>query len=168
MNEIWDKIQALKLETVRKKLGERKGWWWRLTTDASKLEKEYRQFLYLIAQNPEKPMIPWSQNLDDFWHEHILDTQKYAQDCQAIFGKFIHHDPHLPKGSKTHNESFDATRKAYKDNFGKSSSSDSAACSAIAVFCSSFCDSHDSHGHDSGCSGHSCNSCSSSCGGGGD
>jgi len=28
------------------------------------------------------------------WHAHILDTEKYAKDSQAIFGRFLHHWPY--------------------------------------------------------------------------
>lgn len=27
------------------------------------------------------------------WHAHILFTQKYAADCDRIFGSFLHHFP---------------------------------------------------------------------------
>src|SRR5262249_39319225 len=32
---------------------------------------------------------------DRFWHMHILDTRKYAADCDAVFGHFLHHFPYL-------------------------------------------------------------------------
>ncbi|NJN86389.1 MAG: hypothetical protein HC881_08865 [Leptolyngbyaceae cyanobacterium SL_7_1] len=34
-------------------------------------------------------------DIDQVWHYHILDTQKYATDCQHLFGYFIHHFPYL-------------------------------------------------------------------------
>jgi hypothetical protein len=30
-----------------------------------------------------------------FWHAHILDTQQYRQDCQAIFGQYLDHYPYF-------------------------------------------------------------------------
>ena len=27
------------------------------------------------------------------WHAHIIDTEKYAADCQSAFGYFVHHIP---------------------------------------------------------------------------
>jgi hypothetical protein len=33
--------------------------------------------------------------MDLFWHYHILDTIKYAEDCALIFGRFLHHFPYL-------------------------------------------------------------------------
>jgi hypothetical protein len=37
------------------------------------------------------------------WHAHILDTKKYMVDCQAIFGRFIHHVPNYGVHSKGEN-----------------------------------------------------------------
>ncbi|HSW20197.1 MAG TPA: hypothetical protein VLJ86_23450, partial [Ramlibacter sp.] len=34
-------------------------------------------------------------DIDRFWHMHILDTRKYAADCEASFGHFVHHFPYL-------------------------------------------------------------------------
>ncbi len=33
--------------------------------------------------------------VDKFWHQHILDTRKYAEDCERIFGFFFHHFPYF-------------------------------------------------------------------------
>jgi hypothetical protein len=30
---------------------------------------------------------------DLIWHEHMLDTKRYAQDCGRLFGRFLHHVP---------------------------------------------------------------------------
>jgi len=60
---------------------------------------EYRQFLHLIVCNRYNTVVPRSRDLDDFWHEHILDTTWYAEDCNTILGSFIHHNPHLFEGS---------------------------------------------------------------------
>jgi hypothetical protein len=34
-------------------------------------------------------------DVDTFWHYHILDTMKYAADCDAVFGQFLHHFPYI-------------------------------------------------------------------------
>jgi hypothetical protein len=107
--ESWLKIVDLDLSKVRANLQSRRYW------DASKninlIDKEYRLFLYLIATNYKQTIVPWSDDLDELWHEHILDTKKYQEDCQKIFGRFIHHDPHLPKGSTVQVEKFQNTLK---------------------------------------------------------
>jgi len=58
------------------------------------LEKEYRRFLALSKFYPSKTIVP-SKIIDEFWHAHILDTRKYAQDCEDYFGNFLHHFPYL-------------------------------------------------------------------------
>src|SRR5581483_9524182 len=35
------------------------------------------------------------RDIDTFWHGHILDTMKYAEDCQNVFGFFLHHFPYF-------------------------------------------------------------------------
>lgn len=143
MNETWDKVAKLDLESVRRKLLFKKGWWWRVRTNILRLESEYRQFLYLIASNPDQTVVPWSNDLDDFWHEHILDTAKYARDCVAIMGRFIHHNPHLPEGTPAHMQAFAATRRMYQTAFehaiakGRRRTSGDIGCAADmpVVFC---------------------------------
>jgi len=186
--EKWDQIQALDLNSITDKYASKfierrtlelqstESWWWNLWNDAKdiardeasesvpEIESEYRQFLYLLAINPGKTVVPWSQELDDFWHLHILDTGKYAADCGKLFGKFIHHNPNLPKGTDA--TAFNETKEMYKEAFTAAPSCSSApasSCSSTSSSCSS--------GSSSSCSSSSCSSgssCGSSCGGGGD
>lgn len=187
-DEIVSKINSIDLESVAEKFLSRKSFWWRFWNfkKVILIEAEYKKFLYLIATHKGELIIPWTQDLDDFWHEHILDTRKYQEDCMKIFGEIVHHNPHVPKGTKTHKEASKTTASYYKSNFSNDTSA--ASCSA---FCPNFmfipscgighCDSPascSSHSHsDSGSScssgdsgGSSCSSgssCGSSCGGGG-
>jgi hypothetical protein len=100
------RIAALELDAVRDKATKRHGW---DEGKAKVLESEYRDFLILLAENDGKTISPWSDDLDLFWHEHILDTRKYAQDCKSIFGHFIQHDPHIEKRPYRHEETRRAT-----------------------------------------------------------
>ncbi|WP_051940732.1 glycine-rich domain-containing protein [Stenoxybacter acetivorans] len=61
---------------------------------AKKVEVEYKKFLTLCLEYPDFSMVP-SKTVDDFWHYHILDTQKYQEDCEKIFGYFLHHFPYF-------------------------------------------------------------------------
>jgi len=61
---------------------------------ALEVSDEYRKFLVLCLQNPNIAIVPSTQ-IDDFWHLHILDTQKYAEDCSSCFGYFLHHFPYF-------------------------------------------------------------------------
>lgn len=55
--------------------------------DVDAVEAQYREFLRIGAGQPP------SEAVDRFWHAHILDTKKYAQDCHHLFGRFLHHMP---------------------------------------------------------------------------
>jgi len=117
MDARWDKIAKLDLDAVREKFAFKKGWWWRLGHSALRTEKEYRQFLFLVVLSQGKTVVPWSRDVDDFWHEHILHTERYARDCAEILGSFIHHNPHLPEGSPAHSKALAETRQLYLGAF---------------------------------------------------
>ena len=85
-------IAALDLDRIKTKLchAESGEGWSRARADA--VEVEYRRFLYLAKAFPAEQTVP-TVDVDTFWHYHILDTMKYAADCAAAFGYFLHHDP---------------------------------------------------------------------------
>ena len=87
-----DTIAKLNLESVKRSLIEKLSWNKKMVERA---EKEYREFLLLNRDAPKLGIVPWSDDLDTFWHQHILDTEKYAKDCDAIFGHFLHHNPNV-------------------------------------------------------------------------
>ncbi|MGZ3237075.1 MAG: glycine-rich domain-containing protein, partial [Burkholderiaceae bacterium] len=85
---------ALDLEPIKVKLMHvESGEGWSLEK-ANAVEREYRRFLYLMKTFPTEQAAPL-MDVDTFWHYHILDTQKYAVDCQAVFGFFLHHFPYI-------------------------------------------------------------------------
>lgn len=55
---------------------------------------QYLAFLYLADYYPNLQLVP-SLEIDRVWHYHILDTQKYLEDCQFLFGYIVHHFPYL-------------------------------------------------------------------------
>lgn len=64
---------------------------------AEKIAEQYKAYLWLVKIYPDKVLIPFRE-VDEFWHQHILHTQQYHADCEAIFGRYLHHIPH---GQKT-------------------------------------------------------------------
>ena len=163
MDARWDKIAKLDLDAVREKFAFKKGWWWRLGHSALRTEKEYRQFLFLVVLSQGKTVVPWSRDVDDFWHEHILHTERYARDCAEILGSFIHHNPHLPEGSPAHSKALAETRQlylgAFRERLRKSrGSSGGIGCGSDMPVAFSDSTSHHSHsfssGHHGG--GHGC------------
>ena len=87
-------IAALDLNPIKVKLMHKQsGEGWSLER-ATVIETEYRRFLYLMNAFPEAQLAP-TLDVDTFWHYHILDTMKYALDCERTFGRFLHHYPYL-------------------------------------------------------------------------
>ncbi len=92
-------LETLNLEPiVIKAMDKEEGHGWSFH-QALEICDEYRKFLVLCLQNPNVAIVPSTQ-IDDFWHLHILDTQKYAEDCQQCFGYFLHHFPYFGMRNK--------------------------------------------------------------------
>lgn len=94
MNDLFDAVMQLDLSPIKAKLmhaesGE--GW---SSAKADATEKEYRRFLCLSKLYPDEATAPL-EDVDTFWHYHILDTMKYAADCEKAFGYFLHHYPYV-------------------------------------------------------------------------
>lgn len=90
--------------------------------EVGNLEKRYKHFLILCLKYPERRIVP-DKGIDTFWHTHILDTQKYATDCENVFGHFLHHFPYFGmRGEKDAKElqiSFKETRDLFRTEFGE-------------------------------------------------
>ena len=121
-NTQYQAIAALDFTAIKYKLmmdtfGE--GW---SPAKADAIETEYRRFLYLQAAFPDQQTAP-TLDVDTFWHYHILDTAKYAADCEAAFGYFLHHNPYLglmdgdAPGMEV--EAGERTRALYEATFGE-------------------------------------------------
>lgn len=84
------------------------------------MEPIYRNFL-LVAALGETVIIP-TQDLDTVWHTHILDTEKYRNDCQYAFGEFLHHFPYLgsrgAEDKKVLNAAFEEGNRFFTAQFG--------------------------------------------------
>jgi hypothetical protein len=82
-------LDPIKVKLMHKESGE--GW---ALEYANTVEFEYRRFLYLMKMFPNEQIAPLF-DVDVFWHYHILDTLKYAADCETVFGYFLHHFPYV-------------------------------------------------------------------------
>ncbi len=86
------------------------------------LEIWYKRYLMLIHLYPNTSLVP-TKHIDTFWHTHILDTMKYATDCEKIFGKFLHHFPYFgvrsEKDRNDLNAAWESTRKLFQKEFGE-------------------------------------------------
>ncbi|MEO0839107.1 MAG: glycine-rich domain-containing protein-like [Cyanobacteria bacterium J06643_5] len=81
----------------------------------------YSMFLCLINLYPERILVP-THEIDMVWHYHILDTMKYAEDCQMLFGRFVHHFPYFGKrgevDKKNLHTAFRETQSLFRQHFG--------------------------------------------------
>lgn len=62
------------------------------STHLDLVENEYRKWLTLAAHYPDIKLLP-APDVDQFWHAHILHTKQYVEDCNRLFGKYMHHEP---------------------------------------------------------------------------
>jgi len=88
------RIDALDLEPIKFKLmhtDDGAGW---TLERADAAEVEYKRFLVLNLKYPDHSNVP-THDVDTFWHYHILDTMKYAEDCEHVLGRFLHHFPYV-------------------------------------------------------------------------
>ena len=75
-------IRNLNLSSVREALVEKQNW---AAEDAERVEGEYKRFLYALSHKRREDILsPPTDEVDEFWHQHILDTRRYRQDCGVI------------------------------------------------------------------------------------
>ena len=96
-------------------------------------EANYRRFLALHLLHPLETLVP-NKSLDEYWHQHILDTRKYAADCETIFGTFLHHDPYFgiegEEDRQQNLEAFAVTQQLWEEAFGVLLLGESNPCSS--------------------------------------
>lgn len=114
-------LNDLDLEPIMVKVMDKEegmGWTLEFT---KRVTHEYRKYLVLCKENPDSAVVP-SSFVDDFWHFHILDTQKYQEDCEQYFGYFLHHFPYFGMRGKQDEENLNTawteTCALYEKRFG--------------------------------------------------
>ena len=115
-------IAALDLGPIKFKLLNDSPETWSLAR-LERVETLYRRFLFLIHKHPDETLVP-SEEIDSFWHAHILDTRKYAADMEAVFGEFLHHYPYFglrgDADAKAMDRAFERSIELYGHEFGTS------------------------------------------------
>jgi hypothetical protein len=88
---------------------------------------QYRKFLLLTYLYPDEQIVP-SREVDQVWHTHILDTAKYRQDCEMLFGRFIDHWPYFGMTDNADrqalNGAFEKTQILFAKHFSTSNCAD--------------------------------------------
>lgn len=116
------KVWSLDLEPITFKLMDKEeGEGWKLEQALMAVE-EYRRFLFLTVTS-SAVIVPTSF-VDAVWHTHILDTMKYMDDCQQLFGFYLHHFPYFGKRGDEDKANlqtaFKAAADVYEAAFGQS------------------------------------------------
>lgn len=116
-----DDLMSLDLSMISTKLQDAEegaGW---SESHCERVALEYRRFLALTREYPDKGVVP-STVVDKFWHSHILDTRAYAEDCDRLFGGFVHHFPYWGmRGEadlKELHDAYDETLALYAKHWG--------------------------------------------------
>jgi hypothetical protein len=84
------------------------------------VEKQYRRYLYLWRKYEGKDLPP-PVDVDEFWHNHILDTRNYFESCGNIFGYYRHHFPYFglrgPKDERALHKAYEEANRLYLKEF---------------------------------------------------
>jgi hypothetical protein len=86
-----ERVKRLDFTMLKRKLVEENEWTWEFCEEVESL---YRDFLALNARYPDRKICPTGP-IDEFWHAHIIDTRAYMEDCEFVFGKYLHHFPYF-------------------------------------------------------------------------
>jgi len=138
-NDLLNAVMQLDLEPIKMKLMHvESGEGWSLEK-AEAVEKEYRRFLCLMKLYPNEDTAPLV-DVDTFWHYHILDTMKYARDCEQAFGYFLHHYPYVgmrgEDDAQFRLDSGERMRELYEATFGDAyPGAPAAAAGAESAWC---------------------------------
>ena len=123
-------LEPIKLRVMDPELGE--GW---TLEYAESIERAYRNYLTMLVKHPgDAEDIVVSKDVDEFWHTHILYTMKYTEDCERVFGKYLHHNPHIGERTQADIERkavlAEKTRCLYQQEFRAAKAADAAWCGA--------------------------------------
>jgi len=123
-HEVVNAIRALDLDSVKARLmdpdlGE--GW---TQEYADSIEEAYKTYLTMLVKYQEHAEdIMLAKDVDEFWHTHILQTMKYMDDCERVFGCYLHHNPHVGKVTQQALEKrvalADKTRRLYEAEYAQ-------------------------------------------------
>lgn len=109
-------LPELDLDKVVKKTAKKNDW---SKEQAQEAEMQYRGFLKAIMMENGGSFVP-TYEIDEIWHNHILDTQKYGEDCHKLFGQMLHHEPSYGDDEQENNflkRMASKTQEFFKENF---------------------------------------------------
>ena len=62
--------------------------------------EQYKRFLALASGGGTGEFSPFSPDMDEIWHNHILHTKEYMKCCEQLFGHYLHHTPTYTDGDR--------------------------------------------------------------------
>lgn len=92
-NQAMEKTNAWDFKLAVEKLLELKGGQW----DSSRAQAavlNYKRYMAVTKALGGVQLVP-NGDIDEIWHMHILDTRAYLNDCNELFGEFLHHFPYF-------------------------------------------------------------------------
>jgi hypothetical protein len=131
------KLQTINWQTIRHNLlNSDEGREFTLT-QATHAIWRYGLFLLLAQKYPGMRLVP-SKEIDAVLHAHIATDHQYQEDCQNLFGVFLHHSPGF--GTKGDRKewllAFAGTKQLFEKSFGWGAMGDSAAASCEILLAS--------------------------------
>ncbi len=125
------RVALLDFTLLRSKLLSEDRWTLEACDEAEDL---YRKFLALNVRYPDIKLCP-NGPTDAFWHAHILDTAKYAEDCSAVFGGMLQHFPYFGLRGPADRADLEAAFAATIDLFIRHFGMDPTAGDSMARSC---------------------------------
>ncbi len=108
--------EVIDLDPILAKAREHNGW---SNEDTAYAHQWYLRHLQLCRDHPEVRLSAISRKADELWHQHILDTKRYAADCEKLFGKLVHHQPIYGEPSEDDQALHKQTLALYQKEFGE-------------------------------------------------
>lgn len=87
------KTQKWNFELAIQKLVEANSEQWNFVR-AEKAVLDYQRYMAVTKALGGVQLVP-NGDIDEIWHMHVLDTRAYMQDCDALFGEYLHHYPYF-------------------------------------------------------------------------
>lgn len=81
---------------------------------AERIVEQALGFLVACARFPDRHLSP-SENVDAGWHAFILHTADYAEFCERVAGRYIHHRPNDPGEAAQGQQAIGVTIAAMRD-----------------------------------------------------
>lgn len=85
------------------------------------IEQEFKRFLSLPLLFPtaQYPFVP-SGKVDAMWHKFILDTKRYREFCDNVYGEYLDHTPQDTLGATiaTNKAMYFFTKECLKEAYG--------------------------------------------------